>query len=190
MAYKDTVITVRFDEVMLKGYTGFDKADPDKYFKEHPKAKKPPMESLWKKNRLGLIPSINTFINCSSRPIQNTWEQHLKEYCEYCMIHQGIKHDFIGECVVVVVQFKPTKAKSDVNNVYTKPFIDAMVERELLQEDNYTVVRLHQEYAVVDKQDPHSEIRIYPISEVYKIDFVLKHIAKDIEELESKYNRG
>ncbi len=188
--YKDDVITVRFDKEMLKGFTGYDTENPEEYFKEHPKASKPPMESLWKKKRLGLIPSINTFINCSSRPIQNTWEQHLKSYCEYCMEQQGIKHDFIGECVVVVVQFQPTKAKADVNNVYTKPFIDAMVERELLQEDNYQVVRIHQEYLVYDKNDPHTEIRIYPISQVYTIDFVLRHIAKEIVELEKEYFGG
>ena len=187
MAYNDTIITVRFDKEMLKGYTEYDVDNPDEYFKNHPKASKPPMESLWKKKRNGLIPSINSFINCSSRPIQNTWEQHLKGYCEYCMQQQGIKHDYIGECIVVVIQYKPTKTKSDVNNVYTKPFIDAMVERELLQEDNYTIVRMHQEYAVVDKDDPHSEIRIYPISQIYTIDFVLRYIAKEITELENKY---
>ena len=51
------------------------------------------------------------------------------------MKQQGIKHDYIDQCIVVVVQFKPTKSESDVNNVYTKPFIDAMVERELLIDD-------------------------------------------------------
>ena len=148
------------------------------------------MESLWKKNRLGLIPSINTFINCSNRPIQNTWEQHLKAYCEYCMKQQGIKHDYIEECIVVVVQFHPNKRKPDVNNVYTKPFIDAMVERELLQEDNYTVVRMHQEYLVYDKNDPHTEIRIYPITEEFDMEFVLQYIQQDILTLENKYFSG
>ena len=185
--YKDEVIIVRFDKEMLKGFTDYDVNNPDEYFKQHPRAKKPPMESLWKKSRNGLIPSINTFINCNNRTIQNTWEQHLKAYCEYCMTEQGIKHDYIGECIIIVIQFKPTKSKSDVNNVYTKPFVDAMVERELIQEDNYTVVRVHQEYSVVDKEDPHSELRIYPITDEYDMEYVLLQIQKDIIELEETY---
>lgn len=187
MLYKDEVITVRFDKEMLKGFTGYDTDNPEEYFKYHPRAKKPPMESLWKKSRNGLIPSVNTFLNCNNRVIQNSWEQHLKEYCEYCMQQQGIKHDYIDQCIVVVVQFKPTKSESDVNNVYTKPFIDAMVERELLIDDNYKIVRLHQEYAVVDKKDSHSEIRIYPITEEHDMEFVLWYIQQEILTLEKKY---
>lgn len=187
MFYKDEVITVRFDKEMLKGFTGYDTENPEEYFKKHPRAKKPPMESLWKKSRNGLVPSVNTFLNCNNRVIQNSWEQHLKEYCEYCMQQQGVKHDYISQCIVVVIQFKPTKSESDVNNVYTKPFIDAMVERELLIDDNYKIVRLHQEYAVVDKTDPHSEIRIYPITEEHDMEFVLWYIQQDILELEKKY---
>ena len=190
MLYKDEVITIRFDREMLKGFTDYDTENPDKYYKTHPRAKKPPMESLWKKSRNGLIPSVNSFLNCSNRVIQNSWEQHLKEYCEYCMKRQGIKHDYIGECIIVAIQFKPTKSKSDVNNIYTKPFIDSMVERELLQEDNYTVVRIHKEYSVVDKKDPHSEIRIYPITEEHDMEFVLWYIQQDILKLEKEYFRG
>ena len=51
MLYKDEVITVRFDKEMLKGFTGYDTENPEEYFKYHPRAKKPPMESLWKKSR-------------------------------------------------------------------------------------------------------------------------------------------
>lgn len=185
--YKDEVITVRFDKEMLKGFTGYDTENPEEYFKKHPRAKKAPLHNLFGKKRLGMIPSINLFLCSTDRIGQGRWEKELKEYCEYCMEQQKIKHDFIEECIVVVIQFKPTKSKSDVNNVYTKPFIDAMVERELLQEDNYTVVRMHQEYSVVDKTDPHSEIRIYPITKEYVMEFVLWYIQQDILELEKKY---
>lgn len=187
MLYKDEVIIVRFDKEMLKEFSGYDVENPDAYFKLHPRATKPPYNGLWKKTRNGLIPSINTFLNCNDRRIQNDMESHLKDYCEFCMTKQGIKHDYIEECIVVAIQFKPTKSKSDVNNTYTKPFLDAMVERELLQEDNYTVVRMHKEYAVVDKADPHSEIRIYPITKEYDMEFVLWYIQQDILELEKKY---
>ena len=185
--YRDNIITIRFDKELLKQYSGFDTENPDEYFKTHPRAKKPPYEAIWKKSRNGLIPSINTFLNVTDRRIQNTWEQHLRDYCEYCMQAQGIKHDYIEECVVIAIQFKPTRSKADVNNIYTKPFLDAMVERELIKEDNYTVLRVHMEYALVNKVDPHSEIRIYPITEEYNLSQVLKIAIEDIATLEELY---
>lgn len=185
--YRDNIITIRFDKELLKQYSGFDTENPDEYFKAHPRAKKPPYEAIWKKSRNGLIPSINTFLNVTDRRTQNTWEQHLRDYCEYCMQAQGIKHDYIEECVVLAIQFKPTRSKADVSNIYCKPFEDAMVERELIKEDNYTVLRVHMEYALVDKVDPHSEIRIYPITEEYNLSQVLKIAIEDIATLEELY---
>lgn len=182
--YRDEIISIRFDKEMLKQYSGYDTDNPEEYFKSHPRAKKPPFEAIWKKSRNGLIPSINTFLNVADRRIQNTWEQHLRDYCEFCMSKQGIKHDYIEECIVLAIQFKPTRSKADVNNIYTKPFLDAMVERELIKEDNYTILRVHMEYALVDKEDPHSEIRIYPITDEYTLAYVLQVATDDVLALE------
>ena len=178
------VTTIRFDKELLKEYSGYDVENPETYFKEHPRAKKPPYNNLWKKSRTGMIPSVNTFLNVNDRNIQNVWEQHLKDYCEFCMKKQGLKHDYIGQCIIIAIQFKPTRTKSDPHNCYDKPFIDAMVERELLQEDNYTVVKLHMEHALYYKQDPHSEIRIYEITDEYPFEFVANCVIKDIAELQ------
>lgn len=183
--YQKEVITIVFNEEMLKEFTGYDKDNPQEYFKLHPKAKKPPFEALWKKSRYGMIPSINVFLNCPDRRVQNSWEQHLKEYCEYCMTKQSIKHNYIEKCFILVIQFKPTKSKSDPSNLYAKPFEDAMVERELLVDDNYQIVRLHMEYEIFDKNNPHSEIRIYPIyDEIFDFEFVLNFIIQDLCRLE------
>ena len=46
---------------------------------------------------------------------------------------------------------------------------------------------MHQEYSVVDKTDPHSELRIYPITKQYDMEFVLWYIQQDILTLEKKY---
>lgn len=181
--YRKNVITVRFDKELLKEFSGFDTENPDLYFKEHPRAKKPPFNSLWKKSRNGLIPSVNTFLNINDRGIQNVWEQHLKDYCEFCMKKQGIKHDYIEECVIVAIQFKPSRTKSDPHNCYDKPFIDAMVERELLKEDNYKIVRLHMEHALYKKDDAHSEIRIYPVVEGMTFDEVAVIAIHDLAQL-------
>lgn len=184
--YKPLVILMNED--MLKAFSGFDKDNPESYFKAHKRAKKPPMEGLWGKTRKGLIPSVNKFLNVNDRQIQNTWEQHLKEYCEFCMKKQGFKHNYIDQCIILTIQFKPTKAKSDNNNIYSKPFIDAMVERELIKEDNYTVVQFHAEYSVVDKDIPHSEIRIYIIDEEHDFACAMYTLVNDVIELNDKYN--
>lgn len=188
MSYENEIIKVRFDKQMLKEFSGYDTEDNGaSYYKAHPRASKPPFDSIWKKSRNGLIPSINTFLNCHDRRIQNDWEQHLKKYGTYCLKRQNIPAAYFGECVILAIQFKPTKSKSDVWNIYCKPFEDAMVEYELLQEDNYTVVRVHQEFAVVDKNDPHTEIRVYPVIADYTFDQVLDYVAADIKKLENMY---
>ena len=188
MGYEQEIIKVRFDKQMLKEFSGYDvEDDGESYYKAHPRAKKPPYDNIWKKGRNGLIPSINSFLNCHDRGLQNDWERHLKDYCTYCLKAQKIPAAYFSECIIVAIQFKPTKTKSDVNNIYTKPFIDAMVKYELLAEDNYTVVRLHQEYAVVDKQDPRTEIRIYPIIGDYTFSQVIEYVANDIKYLENMY---
>lgn len=186
--YEDEVVTITFNKEMLKQFSGYDVENPEEYFKRHPRSKKPPFEKIWLKSRNGLIPSINTFLNCPSRQIQNSWEQHLKDYCAFCLKQQGIKHYYFDSCIIMILQFKPTKSKSDPGNLYAKPFIDSIVEYEVIRDDNYTIVRTHLEYIVVDKKCPRSEIRLYPvIKDVYDFDFVLDYVNNELKELEKKY---
>lgn len=185
--YNEEVIVIRFDYKLLEEFSGYDRENPAEYFEAHPRSKKAPYEAIWGKKREGLIPSINKFLNVNDRRIQATWEKHLLEYCEYCMRRQGVKHNYIEKCIVVTINFKPTKSRSDNQNIFSKPFLDAMVERELLKDDNYTIVRLHQEFSVVDKDDPHSEIRIYPITDEFPFEVVALHVTNDLIELHNKY---
>ena len=76
--YKDEVIIIRFDSEMFKGFTGYDKNNPEPYFKLHPRSKKPPMDWLGK-TRNGMLPSWNRFINCPSRIIQDNWKKDLND---------------------------------------------------------------------------------------------------------------
>lgn len=186
--YSKEVIILRLDKQTLEEFTGYSVDSPQSYFQTHKKAKKPPMDSLWGKGRTGLIPSINKFLNCKNRVIQNQWEQHLKEYCEHSMIKQGFKHNYIEQCLILVVTYKPTRSRSDASNQYAKPFEDAMVERELIVDDNYTVVKLHCETMVYCKDDPHSEIRIYPINDTYDFEFALKVMQDDLLKIHKKFN--
>ncbi len=188
--YKDEIITIRFDSEMFKGFTGFDKDNPDEYFKLHPRSKNPPMDWLGK-TRIGMLPSWNRFINCPSRIIQDTWKKDLNDYTRYCIQQQCVPRAYLNECIIVAIQFKPTKAKSDNDNTYVKATLDAMVKEEVIQEDNYTVVRYFGSYSAYDKQDPHTEVRVYPIIKgVFDFDYVLQIVTYEINNLERKYSEG
>ena len=188
--YKDEVIIIRFDSEMFKGFTGYDKNNPEPYFKLHPRSKKPPMDWLGK-TRNGMLPSWNRFINCPNRIIQDTWKKDLNDYTRYCIQQQYIPRAYLSECIIVAVQYRPTKAKSDNDNTYVKATLDAMVKEEVIQEDNHTVVRYFGSYTVYDKQDPRTEIRIYPIIKgVYDFNDVLQIATYEINNLEKQYNQG
>ena len=188
--YKDEVIVIRFDSEMLKGFTGYDKNNPEPYFKLHPRSKKPPMDWLGK-TRNGMLPSWNRFINCPNRIIQNEWKQSLGKYTEYCIIQQNVPRAYLDKCVIITIQFKPTKAKRDNDNTFLKSSLDAMTKQEVLQDDNDNIVRFTGNHIVYDKEDPHTEIRIYPIIEgVFDFDYVLKIATHEINNLERKYSQG
>lgn len=200
--YTKNIITIRLDADLLKEFSGYDKSNPETYFQTHPRAKKAPFEALWGKTRQGLIPSINKFLNVGAsnskaqqtakntnlaRVTQNNWEDHLKKYCTYAMKKQGIKASYLDKCIVVTIQFKPTASKSDNPNIYDKPFLDAIVGHEVLIDDNYTHLQYYSAFSVVDRKDPHSEIRIYPIDDTYPFEIVMLQVTADIVELHQQY---
>ena len=188
-SYKDEIITVRFDKEMMKEYSGFDVENPDVYFKLRPRAKRVPFEALHGKQRMGLIPSINKFLNVPSRIIQNQWEIELKNYCTYTLNRQRVKAAYLNECVALVVQYKPTASKSDNSNIYEKPFLDAMVEHEIMVDDNYLHVQFYSTFSVVDKKDPHSEIILFPITDEYPFEIAMMELTNHVMELRQKYEQ-
>lgn len=188
--YKDEIFVIRFDSEMFKEFTGYDKDNPELYFKLHPRSKKPPMDWLGK-TRNGMLPSWNRFINCPSRIIQDTWKKDLNDYTRYCIQQQCVPRAYLSECIVIAIQHKPTRASSDNDNTYVKATLDAMVKEEVIREDNYKVVRYFGSYSVYDKQDPHTEIRVYPIIKgVFDFDYVLQIATYEINNLERKYSEG
>lgn len=188
--YKDEIIVIRFDSEMLKGFTGFDKDNPDEYFKLHPRSKKPPMDWLGK-TRNGMLPSWNRFINCPNRIVQNQWKQDLGKYTDYCILVQNVPRAYLSKCIIVAIQHKPTRGKRDNDNIFLKASFDSLTKNEVLQDDNDNIVRFMGNHTVYDKQDPHTEVRIYPIIEgVYDFDYVMDIMNCDIKELEAKYSEG
>lgn len=183
--YKPMVVV--FDEQMLKEFSGFDKKNPDEYFKHHPRSKKPPFESIWGKSRDGLAPSWNTFLNCPSRQIQATWKKHYGEYARYCFNKQRVKHPYIDKYLVLAIQFKPRATKSDNDNTMVKPILDMMVEEEVVVDDNYTNMMYFGSFSVVDRGEPRTEIRLYPIDDEYDFVVAIMALTNDVIELYDKY---
>lgn len=172
-------IVITFNKEMLEAYT-------QEYFKQYPKRKKLPLEFLGKK-RLGQLPSWNRFINSPSRIIQNQWKQELGDYTTFIINKQGLNNLQIDKCIVVAKQFQQTRAKADSDNIHIKAVLDSLVKNGVLVEDNYTVLNPCILGTFHDKENPRTELLIYPIYDVFTHGIVLDIIMKDLkQELESK----
>lgn len=189
MGYEQEIIKVRFDKQMLKEFCGYDVDDDgESYYKAHPRAKKPPYDNIWKKNRYGLLPSTNVFLNCHDRRIQNDIKQHIGDYTTYCLKRQNIPSAYFDEFVILCVQYKPTKANSDNDNTWVKSSLDAMTKYDMWDDDNYLHMRFYQSFSVVDKNDPRTEIVIFPIFRgEYEFDYVIRYAAEYVARLEKQY---
>ena len=184
--YTDMIIKIRLDRVLFGEFTGIRhdhiKEDTDEYLRTHPRAKRPPMDWMGK-SRDGLAPSWNTFLNCPSRQIQATWKKQMEEYVEYCLHKQRIKHPYLDKFAVLVVQYKPRATSSDNDNTMVKGVLDELTREEVIVDDNYKHMVYFASISVLDKDDAHTEIRIYPITDEYTIDVVIPHIALDIVDI-------
>ena len=55
-------------------------------------------------------------------------------------------------------------------------------------DDNYKHMKLFQSFSVYDKNDPRTELVIFPIFETeYEFDFVVDYVSKYIAKLERQY---
>lgn len=167
-------VVITFNKQMIDDYT-------ESYFKQFPNRKKLPLEFLGKK-RLGLLPSWNRVINCPNRIVQNQWKQELSEYTTYILEQLGVKNLNVDKCMIVAKQFQPTKAKSDSDNIYLKSSLDALVKNGVLIEDNYTVLNPCILSTFYDKENPRTEIIIYPIYDLFTHDIVLDMVFEDLKE--------
>lgn len=125
------------------------------------------------KTRNGCLPSLNVFLNVGSRMEQNQRKQTFSNYVEFVIDEMGISNLNIDKCVIIVKQYKGDKRKFDVDNILTKSFMDSLVKKKVIVDDNYTIVPLVILTGEYDKGNARSEIIIYPISnELNKKDVV------------------
>ena len=61
---ENELIKIRFDKEMLEEFTGYSVDNPQEYFKQHKRAKKPPFENLWGKKKVRHAAILESFPKC------------------------------------------------------------------------------------------------------------------------------
>lgn len=104
----------------------------------------------------GLPPNINKYIG---RTNIYEYQREKKKY------HKLIKENTIGlepnykRCKMIVTYHFPDKRKRDTHNL-TKCLLDGLVESNIIEDDNYTVLEEYTEIGVYDKGNRYVEIEI------------------------------
>lgn len=160
----------------------FNKESYDKYTKHYrrvyPNRKKMPL-SWTRKTPNGQLVSWNRFINSPNRIMQNQWKQEFADYTKFILEDSGLNDLGIERCAIIVRQYNGTKAKSDSDNIMIKASLDAMVKCNVIIEDNYTVLNPVILYTDYDKENPRTEIILYPITNECNMSEVLNKITFD-----------
>lgn len=191
--YSKEIITIRFDKEMFGEFTGIRPShrqeDEESWFKLHPRARHLPMHYLGKK-RTGVLPSLNNVLNVPDRRVQNERKQQFSDYTEFCINKQKVPRAFLKQCIIIVKHVHGTKTHFDVDNVYIKPTLDCLVKMEVLQEDNYNVLKNVTLCGFYEKNNDHSELYILPIYEEYSYEFVMDYANNIIKGWETYYGKN
>lgn len=126
----------------------------DNYFKNHPRARKPPIKSP-------VCESFNTFI-VKGRMAQNTLKQHWKDFIVSYMKDLGYDDLNIKECEVSFTTYYKNKNRHDIDNSMISPklIFDGLVEANVLVDDDSTHVQKLTMQCGYDKYNPRTEIHI------------------------------
>jgi hypothetical protein len=128
---KDTrekdIITIEFTQELLDEWLKI-------YFKNHPRAKKLPIETPAQ-------PSINKW-TILPRISMNTLKQNYKEFGEYVVKHYGLEMLGISKCKCRYTIFVPTKTRVDLDNTTPKFILDALTAEAtgVIVDDGYSTV--------------------------------------------------
>lgn len=101
-------------------------------------------------------PTINKYIGRS-----NIWEYQKDKK----KIHQAVKMSTLGinpkykSCKMKITYYFKTKGRHDPSN-YDKALLDGLVEANIIEDDNYDVIKEFTTIGKYDKDNPHTEIDI------------------------------
>ena len=172
---ENEVIRITFNADMLEEYD-------EQHKILHPRRKKRSLDCMGKK-RTGMLCSWNIFLNVASRVIQNERKSSISDYTKFILKKLDVDRNYLDRCAVLVKQYNKTKSRFDLDNVCVKPSFDAITEYHIWEDDNV----YHLEPFVVtgghDKDNPRTEILIFPITEEFDREFVLNCMVKELVKI-------
>lgn len=131
-----------------------------KYFKEHPRAKKPPIDRP--------VPvSLNQYL-VMRRPQQNAIKQHWKDFISYYCRKLGYDGLMLNKFEVEITIYMPTRRRFDLDNHIAtsgKLIFDPMTECGMIIDDDSLHLTKLSITGCVDKENPRTELTILVIEE-------------------------
>lgn len=122
------------------------------YFKQHPKAKKKPIDAPYH-------PSINTWM-IMKRPMMNALKQRWKDFIIWLIKYQGYSNLHIEKCEMKFTIYYKTNRRHDIDNGCPKFILDGLSESGfIIDDDSKHVTSLTME-CYIDKEHPRTEIEI------------------------------
>ena len=122
------------------------------YFKQHPKAKKVPIERP-------LHPSINSWM-ILQRMAMNNLKQKWKDMVVWWINDLGYSNLKINEFEMTVTSYMPTKRRADPDNIAPKFLCDGFTESGFIVDDDGEHLRSLTLKTRYDKNNAHTEINI------------------------------
>lgn len=128
MKKKRDIVAIDFTEELMNEWIKM-------YFKQYPRAKNAPIDTP-------ANPSLNKWI-ILQRKKMNTVKQNYKEFTKFVVKHYGLEDLGISECKCRYIVYKPTKARTDIDNVVPKFILDGLTAEEtgVLVDDSCEVIK-------------------------------------------------
>lgn len=124
----------------------------EKYFKEHPTAKKAPIKAPQH-------PSINTYMTMHNQAA-NRLKQNWKEFIVWIIADLGMANKNIKKCRLTYRTYFKQNRRHDLDNISPKFILDGFVEAGLIEDDDSEhIISLTTECAV-DAENPRIEFII------------------------------
>lgn len=128
MRNKKDVVVIEFTEELMYEWT-------KRYFRLHPRAKNNPIDTP-------ANPSLNKWI-ILQRKKMNTLKQNYKDFTKFVVKHYGLENLGISECKCKYTVYKPTRARTDIDNIVPKFILDGLTAEEIgvLVDDSCDVIK-------------------------------------------------
>lgn len=127
------------------------------YFKQHPKAKKKPIQNPYH-------PSINQWM-IMKRPMMNALKQRWKDFIVWLINNQGYTNLHIEQCEMIFITYYKTNRRHDIDNSVPKFILDGFSESGFISDDDVTHLKKLTLQCGVDKNNPRTEIIIHILEE-------------------------